>query len=241
MKVKLNKYLASAGISSRRGADEIIKKGIVEVNGKAITKLGYTIDPEEDVIEINGKEVKPEKKLYIMLNKPRLYLTTLVPEEDGKESILSLISEINERIFPVGRLDYDTDGLLLLTNDGEFANRIHHPSYEIEKVYLAKVEGFIDHKKLLKISKGAMLDKKLIKPDFVSIQSSNKKYSTLKITFHEGRKHLVKNYLKKFGHKVVRLKRLEIGGIKLGKLPPGNWRNLSSKELMKLKKQTGLE
>ena len=241
MNIRLNKYLSSCGIASRRKADELIKDKKVSVNGKIVSELGISINPYSDVISIGNKKIIPQKHRYIALNKPRLYLTTLVAEEDGKKSIVSLISDIKERVFPIGRLDYDTNGLLLLTNDGEFANRIHHPRYKIEKIYLAKVLGFVDNNKLKLISKGTEVDKKFIKPDFINLIYANEHYSEVKISFHEGKKHLVKKYLLSFGHKVERLKRVGIGSIKLGKLPSGKWRDLTKNELIKLKKQTGLE
>lgn len=241
MKIRLNRYLSICGISSRRKADELIRSNKVRVNSKIIKEVGHTVDPEKDKVEVNNKTVKSERKRYIILNKPKLYITTLASSEDGKESIVSLITGIKERVFPVGRLDFDTEGLLLLTNDGEFANRIHHPRYQVIKVYLAKVKGHVHNDKLAKISKGTKLDNISIKPDSIEIKSRTGVNSTLRISFHEGKKHLVKRYLKSFDNPVVKLKRVEIGGVKLGKLQVGKWRDLTQNELKKLKIATGLE
>jgi 23S rRNA pseudouridine2605 synthase len=228
------------GIASRRKADEMITAKKVRVNGRVIKELGTVIDPENDKVLINNRKIETENKKYIILNKPRLFLTTLVNNEDDKPTITGFINDINERIYPVGRLDYDSEGLLFLTNDGELANRIHHPSYEIKKTYSAIVRGFIDNKTLKKIKSGALLDGSFIRPDSVKNTPLKNGTTNVVITFHEGKKHLVKNYLNYFGFPVERLKRTMIGNLQLGNLHPGKWRDLYEQELEKLKEKTGL-
>jgi len=228
------------GIASRRKADELISAKKVRVNGRVIKELGTVIDPENDKVLINNKKIETEKKRYIVLNKPRLFLTTLVNNEDDKPTITGFINDINERVYPVGRLDYDSEGLLFLTNDGELANRVHHPSYKIKKTYSAMVRGIIDDKASKKIKSGAALDGSFIKPDSLKNTPLRNGKTNVVITFHEGRKHLVKNYLNYFGFPVERLKRTMIGNLQLGNLHPGKWRDLTEQELEKLKEKTGL-
>lgn len=240
MKVRLNKYISECGIASRRKADELISSGKVRVNDRVIKKLGTTVDPEKDFVLINNREVKAEKKRYIILNKPRLYLTTLINNEDDKPTIADFIKDIGERVYPVGRLDFDSEGLLFLTNDGELANRIHHPRYGITKTYIAAVRGKIEIKETKKIRAGAKLDGKFIRPDRVKITNLRNGSSGVVISFHEGKRHLVKDYLNYFGFPVDRLKRTQIGNINLGKLPLGSWRDLTHNELRLLRDKSGL-
>jgi len=240
LKVRLNKYISMCGIASRRKADELISAKKVRVNGKVIKELGTVINPENDKIIINNRLIETETNRYILLHKPRLILTTLVNNEDDKPTIIDLIKDIKERVYPVGRLDYDSEGLLFLTNDGEIANRIHHPSYEIKKTYSAIVKGVIDNKTLKKVKSGALLDGEFIRPDSVKTTALKNGKSNVVITFHEGQKHLVKNYLNYYGFPVERLKRTMIADLQLGNLHPGKWRDLTEQELLKLKKKTGL-
>ncbi|RUM30792.1 MAG: pseudouridine synthase [Aquifex sp.] len=241
MKVRINKFLSEAGVASRRKAERLILEGRVKVNGEVIKNLGTRVDPEVDIVEVDGKVIKPQRKRYIMLYKPCCYLTQLGPSRDGRKTIQELIKDIPERVFPVGRLDYNTEGLLILTNDGELANRILHPRYKLPKVYLALVEGKVSVNTLKRIRKGAELEDGFAKPDNVRIVRYEGDKTLIEITFHEGRKHLVKRYLAFFGHKVKRLKRIAIGPVKLGKLSPGKWRDLNQGELAQLFKAVGLE
>lgn len=241
MKVRLNKFLSEAGVASRRKAEKLILEGKVKVNGEVITNLATRVDPEKDIVEVEGKIVKPQRKRYIILNKPCCYLTQLGNSPDGRKTIQELIKDIPERVFPVGRLDYNTEGLLLLTNDGELANRILHPRYKLPKVYLALVEGKVSMNTLKKMRKGIELEDGFAKPDDVKIVRYEGKDTLLEITFHEGRKHIVKRFLGTFGHKVKRLRRIAIGPIKLGKLSPGKWRDLNKGELALLFKAVGLK
>ncbi len=241
MLVRINKFLSEAGVASRRKAERLVLEGRVKVNGQVVRSLGTKVDPERDVVEVDGKVVKPQKKRYIILNKPCCYLTQLGKSPDGRKTIEELIKDIPERVFPVGRLDYNTEGLLILTNDGELANRILHPRYKLPKVYLALVEGKVSVNTLKKMRKGTELEDGFAKPDDIRIVRYEGKDTLLEVVFHEGRKHLVKRYLAKFGHRVKRLKRIAIGPLKLGKLPPGKWRDLSDGELALLFKAVGLK
>ncbi len=241
MQVRLNRYLSMCGVTSRRKADELIRQGRVKVNGEVVTSLGVRIDPETDRVEVDGKEVKLPRKRYIILNKPPGYLTQLGKSPDGRRTIEELIKDVPERVYPVGRLDYNTEGLLLLTNDGELANRVMHPRYKLPKVYVALVKGVVPKNKLKKMRQGAELEDGFAKPDDVKILRYEGPKTWIQITFHEGRKHLVKRFLGKFGHPVTRLIRVAIGPLKLGDLPQGKWRDLTEKELRKLFKAVGLK
>jgi len=241
MEVRINKFLSEAGVASRRKAERLILEGRVKINGEVVKSLGVKVNPEVDIVEVDGKPVRPQRKRYIILNKPCCYLTQLGKSPDGRRTIEELIKDIPERVFPVGRLDYNTEGLLILTNDGELANRILHPRYKLPKVYLALVEGKVDQKTLKKMKQGIELEDGFAKPDNVRIVRYEGKSTLIEITFHEGRKHLVKRFLGAFGHKVKRLKRIAIGPIKLGKLSPGKWRELNRGELAQLFKAVGLK
>ncbi len=241
MPIRLNRYLSMCGVTSRRKADKLINEGRVRVNGEVVRDLGVKVDPELDIVEVDGREVKPPRKRYIVLNKPCCYLTQLGRSQSGKKTIEELIKDIPERVFPVGRLDYNTEGLLLLTNDGELANRILHPRYKLPKVYLALVRGRVTEESLRKMRKGTELEDGPAKPDSVRVVRYEGKNTLLEITFHEGRKHIVKRFLASFGHPVLKLKRVAIGPIRLGKLTPGKWRELTRRELRQLFSAVGLK
>lgn len=240
MKVRLNRYLSQCGAASRRKADELIAGGEVSVNGSVVSELGTVIDTENDVVELRGQVIKPESKRYLILNKPRLYITAIGEGEDDKKTIDELIEDIPERVYPVGRLDYDVEGLLILTNDGELANRIHHPSFELSKLYSADLDGAVTKETANKMKEGILLGDGFAKPDLVRIVKVNKSSSTVEIAFHEGRNHLVKRFFSEYGHSVKWLRRLSVGPIKLGNLKKGRWRDLSSKELGELNRELGL-
>ncbi|WP_457601380.1 pseudouridine synthase, partial [Hydrogenivirga sp.] len=241
MLIRLNRYLSMCGVTSRRKADQLIKEGRVKVNGEVVREVGVKIDPEVDRVEVDGREVKPPKKRYILLNKPCCYLTQLGKSQSGKKTIEELIKDVSERVFPVGRLDYNTEGLLLLTNDGELANRVLHPKYKLPKVYLALVKGRVSKNALRKMKQGAELEDGFARPDEVRIVRYEGENTLLELVFHEGRKHIVKRFLASFGHPVIRLKRVAIGPITLGKLPPGKWRELSPREVRQLFSAVGLK
>ncbi len=227
------------GITSRRKAEKLILEGKVKVNGKTVKELSFKVDLKKDRVEVNGKLIRPQRKVYIILNKPPLYLTSLKDEGD-KRSIIHLLRGVKERVFPVGRLDYNSEGLLLLTNDGELAHRVLHPSYKLPKTYLVLVEGKITKAKLERIRRGALLEDGFAHPEEVLIRKTYNSKTLLEITFTEGRKHLVKRYLGHFGHKVLRLKRIRIGPISLGNLKRGQLRYLTREEVRLLKESVGL-
>lgn len=223
MEERVQKILAAAGIASRRKCEELIAQGRVKVNGKKI-KLGDKADAELDVITLDGEILQPEKKVYYAFNKPTGYVTSL--NQKGKHVIMGLI-EIPEKVFPVGRLDENSEGLLLLTNDGELANRIMHPRYRTYKTYQVTLDKrFKDYDKLNRI----VLDGKK-----VNIKRYRKLPKGVEITLHEGKKHIVKRIFAKLGYKVQTLKRTQVANIELGNLKPGRYRPLTKKELRELK------
>lgn len=241
MRIRLNKFVSMCGISSRRRADDLIRKGAVSVNGRCVMELGMRVDTGSDRVEVGGKALSLERKRYLVLNKPKLCLTQLGPDARGRDTVERYISDIEERVFPVGRLDYDTVGLLFFTNDGELAQRIHHPSFRIEKHYRAIVRGRAEERDVERMRKGTLLRDGTATPDSVRIIRYEGENTHIAISFHEGRKHIVKRYLLSFGFRVERLMRTRIGPLTLGKLPRGEWRELSEGELKALRKQAGLK
>ena len=234
MIVRLNRYLSMCGIASRRKAEELISKGKVRVNGVKVDELGFKVDTGKDTVKVGKKILGIENKRYVLLNKPGLYLTALGKGQDHKKTIEELITDIPERVYPVGRLDYDTEGLLMLTNDGELANRILHPSFELTKIYLAVVKDKVSKSTFQRMKEGIDLEDGRAKPDHIRILKYYDIQTDIKIAFHEGRNRLVKRFFSEFGHRVLKLKRISIGPIKLGKLPRGKWRDLTRKELNEL-------
>ena len=226
MKERLQKILAHAGVASRRSCEELIKEGRVKVNGKTI-KLGDKADTEKDSITVNNRLIRIEHQLYIMLNKPKGTVST-VNDPFGRKTVLDLV-KIKERIFPVGRLDKDAQGLLLLTNDGEFANKITHPRYEIKKTYEVLLQKPLSPEHLQKLKKGLKIDRRTVIPE--NIDGTKK----VEITIHEGRKHIVKRLFERLGYRVKKLKRTEIGNLSLSGLQSGSWRFLTKTELRRLK------
>lgn len=234
--MRLQKYMAQSGIASRRKSEEIILQGRVSVNGVIIKELGTKVDPKKDIVEVDGKRIELEKKkIYIMLNKPKGYVTTLEDKHSDK-IVLDLIQEIEERIFPIGRLDMDTTGLLLLTNDGDLAYKLTHPSHEVPKKYIAEVEGIPNSKKLNRFRKGLKIDGKITSQAYVRILKKHRDTSVLEISIHEGRNRQVRKMCEYIRHPVIELKRIGIGDLRLGKLELGQWRYLTEKEIDYLKR-----
>lgn len=234
--MRLQKYIAKSGLTSRRKAEELILQGRVKVNGQVVNKLGKKVEPEKDVVMVDNKVVELEnKKVYIMLNKPTGYVTTLKDKYSDK-IVLDLIKGVRERIFPIGRLDKDTTGLLLLTNDGDLAFKLTHPSYQVWKEYIATVKGIPDDKKIQKLRDGIIIDRRKTSPAYVDILRKEKDSAVLRIKIYEGRNRQVRKMCKSIGHPVIKLKRVAIGDIKLGNLPIGRWRYLNEKEIEYLKK-----
>ena len=237
-KIRLQKYLASCGIASRRKCEELINEGKITVNGK-IAEIGISVDPDYDRVLYLGKEVKESnKKIYIMLNKPVDCLTT-ASDERGRQTVVDIINrDIKERVFPVGRLDKNTEGLLLLTNDGYFAERIIHPKYKIPKTYLALVSGGVPSQKDISMLRhGVLLDDGMTLPAKVFIDKINPNGScVIKITITEGRKRQVRRMFEYINHPVVELKRISVGNVVLGNLPYGKWRHLRPEEINSFKR-----
>jgi len=230
---RLQKYLAHCGISSRRKAEEYIRDGKVRVNGRIVTEMGITVT-SGDRVEVDGKPVRLEKKkVYILLHKPKGYVTT-VNDPQGRNTVMDLISGVKERVYPVGRLDYDSSGLLLLTNDGELAHRLMHPSHEIIKVYVATVEGRPSDEALRKLESGVRIDGHTTAPAIVKVLKNYGDKTKLEITIHEGRNRQVRKMCESIGHPVIRLKRIAYGNLELGELKPGEWRYLTELERRQL-------
>ena len=238
--MQLNKYLALCGVASRRKANIPIVEGKVTLNGQKVTELGVVVDPENDTICYNGKRlVQPKKNRYILLNKPGNVLTTAI-DGRGRKTVLDVI-DIKERIFPVGRLDYDTVGVLLLTNDGDLAYRLAHPRYEIDKIYKAKVQGDIKPESIAKLEEGVWLKGIGEMRGEARIIKGGKQSSIVEVRLHEGKKRQVKRMLKAVGHPVITLERMNFAGLTVGDLPQGAWRDLTEKEVQKLYQITGLK
>lgn len=233
--MRLQKYMALSGVASRRKSEEMIVEGRVKVNNKIITELGTIIDPKKDKVLVDGKKIKLESnKVYIMLNKPVGYVSTL-KDEKGRKIVTDLIEGVRERIYPVGRLDADTTGLLLLTNDGDLANKLTHPSKKIQKRYIAIVEGVPNKAELDKMRKGIYIDGKKTAPAKVKIAKKYEDESILDIEIHEGRNRQVKKMCESINHPIKKLKRVSIGELELGGLLIGNWRFLNEEEMTYLK------
>ena len=234
--VRLQKYLAGCGVASRRGAEELIKQGRVSVNGEVVTEMGVQIDEGNDVIEFDGQVVRTEKKMvYVLLNKPVGYVTT-VSDDKGRPTVMELVSEIPVRIYPVGRLDYDTEGLLLMTNDGDLTYKITHPKNNIEKTYVAEVTGNISMNTLIQLRGGVYLDGVKTAPAKVEVIGATRLGTKLEITIHEGKNRQVRRMFESVGCIVKKLKRTREAGLILGHVPLGHWRKLTESEVNMLKK-----
>ncbi|MCJ7680507.1 MAG: rRNA pseudouridine synthase [Candidatus Aminicenantes bacterium] len=241
MLIRLNKYLSQSGVTSRRGADRLIEKGDVRVNGEVVRTLGTKIDESKDRVEVKGKAVKPEDdSVSIVLYKPPGYLVTL-RDPQHRPTVMDLIHSLKRRVFPVGRLDFDSEGLLLFTDDGELAHRLMHPRYKIQKEYRVKVKGFPEKEALDRLKTGIVLDGRKTAPAKVRLLRQEDRHSFLQIVIHEGRKREVRRMMETVGHDVLSLKRTRFGSIRLGNLKPGEWRLLEQHEIVSLKKSVGMD
>lgn len=231
--IRLQKYLAESGVASRRKSEELIRMGAVAVNGLVVTEMGFKVG-ENDIVEVDGKRVcMEEKKVYIMLNKPPGYVTT-VKDQFSRPGVLDLVGDVKQRIYPVGRLDYDTSGLIILTNDGDFTYRLTHPRHELDKVYMAEIKGVPSDEELSNFRKGIKIEDYVTSPAKIRIVSMSKEYSTVEITIHEGRNRQVRKMCESIGHPVISLKRVAVGGLKLEGLKEGSWRYLNENEIKSL-------
>lgn len=240
---RLQKVMAQGGVASRRHSEELIQAGRVTVNGRVVTELGSKVVPGKDLIEVDGRPLgKPESLIYLVLNKPKGVVTTLF-DPQGRAKVTDLLGEeIGERVYPVGRLDYDTEGLLLLTNDGELANALMHPAKMIKKTYIAKVRGVPGPAKLKQLEAGVELDDGVTAPaDVKLIEARGPNTATVSIRIHEGRNRQVRRMFEALGHEVIHLKRTTLGPLHLKDLPLGQWRQLTPQEVKDLRTAAGLK
>lgn len=233
--IRLQKYIAKSGVASRRKAEELILEGKIQVNGKTITELGTKVNTEKDIVTYNGKKLKTEEEfVYILLNKPIGYVTT-VKDQFGRDSVLDLV-KIKEHLVPVGRLDMYTSGALILTNDGDFVYKVTHPKHEIEKTYTVTIKGIVKNEEVEMLRKGVKIEDYTTKPAKVKILKTDeeKNISRLEITIHEGKNRQVRKMCETIGHKVLALHRSKIAGIGVKDIPLGKWRFMKEKEIRKI-------
>jgi 23S rRNA pseudouridine2605 synthase len=231
---RLQKIIAAAGIASRRAAETLILQGRVSVNGMVVTELGTKANAGRDDIRVDGKLISTDvEKVYLMLNKPRGYVTTL-KDPEGRPTVKELLRGLDERVFPVGRLDYDSEGLLLLTNDGDFAQSIQHPRYGIPRTYRVKVRGNLARHARKEIEDGVELEDGLFKPDALYVEKMNPKSSWVVMTIREGRNRVIRRLFDALGYPVARLIRISLGELQLGKLKEGEFRTLRKGETERL-------
>ncbi len=234
MKERLQKVIATAGITSRRHAEELITQGRVSVNGVVVTKLGEKADAAKDTIRIDGNIISVEKtKYYIALHKPAGFVTTL-HDPQSRPTVVDLLSDVPERVYPVGRLDYDSRGLLLLTNDGNFAQKIQHPRFQKPKIYKVKIQGRLSREELKQLSKGINVDDDFFKPENIRVEKYNDRSCWLRLTLREGKNRIIRRGFEKIGYRVAHLVREAIGDLTLGTLKEGEWRHLTAKEVKQL-------
>ncbi len=231
---RLQKVMAHAGVASRRKSEELIKEGRVKVNGKVTTELGTQVS-QQDIVAVDDIIVEREHPVYFLLNKPRGTVST-VTDDKNRKTVVDLFPEVEQRIYPIGRLDYDTTGALILTNDGEFAQLLMHPKYEIEKTYVAKVKGMVTRSNLAKLERGIRIEGKKTAPAKARVLSwdQQKNTSMVEVIIHEGQNHQVKKMLQAIGHPVEKLKREKFGHLTLDGLQPSEWRELKKFEIDKL-------
>ncbi len=227
--MRLNRYLAAAGFGARRKVEELIKAGKVSVNDTSVTDLATQVDPDKDIMHVDGQEARIEKKVYVLLNKPPGYITTAA-DERGRKTVLDLV-KVNERIYPVGRLDKDSRGLLLLTNDGDLSDKLLHPRHKTEKVYIVKADGRLKENELDRFASGLNIDEKKTAPAKIKPVNSEPTYQ---VTITEGRKRQIRLMFASLGHEVLDLQRTKIGPLNLNDLKEGEWRHLREDEIKRL-------
>lgn len=232
--IRLQKFLANAGVASRRAAEELITNGRVSVNGRQVTELGTKVHPARDHVAVDGTEIKRAVPTWVVLNKPRGFLTSR-GDPRRRRTVYDLLPSSLHSLFYVGRLDYDTEGLLLLTNDGDGAQRLQHPRHEVTRVYEAIVQGVMRDDTPRRLMRGVRLDDGPARAKLVRVTSRGETETRLRLTMTEGRNREVRRMLEAVGHTVVRLRRVEFGPIKLGRIKPGEWRYLTDDEIGALK------
>lgn len=228
--MRLNKYIAAAGVASRRKADELTANGNVKVNGQVMREMGYDVLPD-DTVEVNGIVISPsEKKIYVMLHKPSGYITT-TSDQQGRPTVMELVSDIPQRVFPVGRLDYNTTGLLLMTNDGDLANKLMHPGHKVGKTYRAKVAGVLSAAKVAKLRKGVDIGGYVTSLAKVTVVKQTERSAVADITIYEGKNRQVRKMFKAVGCPVQELQRTALGDLYLARLAEGHYRKLTRQEI----------
>lgn len=239
MEERLQKILAERGIASRRKAEEMILEGRVTVNG-TVASIGMKADPDRDHIKVDGRLLlRPEKKVYYIFNKPRGVVTSLSDPEE-RPTIKDFLRGIRERVYPVGRLDFDSEGMLILTNDGDLAHAILHPSKKVPKTYRVKIKGVISVEETERLSKGIRLERSVTAPAKVKFLRKLEQNSWIEMTIYEGKKRQIRRMLEKVGHPVVRLVRTRINGIEMGSIPPGGLRPMTPDELERITQELGV-
>ncbi|MBR0600172.1 pseudouridine synthase [Sinanaerobacter chloroacetimidivorans] len=232
--MRLNKYIAQAGIASRRKADELTQQGKVKVNGMIMKEMGYDV-AEGDVVEVNGQTIRKDaKKVYIMLNKPIGYITS-TEDERSRPTVMTLVNDIEERVFPIGRLDYNTSGMLLMTNDGELAYKLTHPKHHVYKTYRARVSGQLSNEKIYKLRNGVDIGGFVTSKAIVNVIKQAERSAIVEIKIFEGKNRQVRKMFAAVGNKVLELERVAIGELYLGHLRQGHYRKLTAKEIEYLK------
>lgn len=230
MEVRLQKLIAGTGLASRRKAEALISAGRVTVNGKVVTELGTKVDPGRDHVKVDGKHLSAAQPfVYLMLNKPKNVMSTL-DDPGGRTTVKDFLRGVSVRVFPVGRLDFDSEGLMLLTNNGDLAQALLHPRYHVPKTYLIKVKGVLSDEEIRKLEQGVRLEDGMTSPAIVKKVRKVEANSWLEITIREGRKHQVKRMLESVGHPVIKLLRIRMGPLSLGNLEPGEFRFLADRE-----------
>ena len=238
-RIRLQKYLSQCAVASRRKSEELIASGKVKVNGK-VAGLGDKINPKRDTVTVSGKKIVSSKKhYYIMLHKPRGFITTM-DDELGRKCVAELVKDVGARVYPVGRLDRDSEGLLIMTNDGEFANYLTHPSKHVPKTYRVTVRPDVTEEQLIAFNEGIEIDGRKTAPADAHIIEKSENRVVLEVILHEGRNRQIRRMCETLGLEVARLKRTHIGSLKLGMLPQGKWRNLTEDEVHRLKVSSGM-
>lgn len=238
MEERLQKVLAQAGVASRRSCEELIKQGRVKVNGQVVTELGTKVNATVDQILVDNKSIAQEEHVYVLLHKPTGVITSM-SDPEGRKTVRDLIKQIPQRVYPVGRLDFDTSGLLIMTNDGELANRLAHPSFEMDKVYRAWVKGIPTTESVLRLAKGIKLEDGMTSPGKARIleRDASNNRALLELTIHEGRNRQVRRMCQAIGHPVVTLQRIRISFLTLGNLGLGSYRFLQKEEVERLRSE----
>jgi len=239
--VRINKFLAECNLGSRRSVEKLIEERRVSVNDNICCDLSTSIDPDNDTVKLDNKIITSKKEyVYIILNKPPKYIVTK-KDEFNRKTVYDLLPVFKSNIVPVGRLDYETEGLLILTDDGEFANKITHPKSKIEKVYKVTINGYLSNDDLIRLQKGVEIDRKLTLPAKVFLKDRTANNTVIRMTISEGRNRQVRRMIEAVGLSVLKLKRLQVGNIKLGKLPVGMWRELTQREINSLRRSRGIK